>query len=202
MPLGTGWKTLWILRGLQEPGASPQLPVSGSWAGEQIGFLLFRSLNQTCLSDFMRILFDQLKRKLKCQDWDPWESQKVMSNALKEDDSCIPKRLVGIIISHCLKRRNAFNEKSSILSLTTLRWLYLFRSAVQPPQSFLSTMEQYVKEAPRTSDGPIKAIVGLRNSVYLRSLVRLGKTQPPSWSGPVVKSGPDEVMSTTAIVIE
>ncbi|CAM6098149.1 unnamed protein product [Calypogeia fissa] len=35
---------------------------------------------------------------------------------------------------------------------------FQFPTLEQPPQSFLSTMEQYVKEAPRVSDGPIKAI--------------------------------------------
>lgn len=87
------------------------------------------------------------------------------------------------IVKNYLGNLNQHTVRKNVLTVTLL--------VMQPPQSFLSTMEQYVKEAPRVSDGPIKAIVG-RNSVYLRSLVRLGKTRP-NWSGPVVTSLPDEL---------
>lgn len=52
--------------------------------------------------------------------------------------------MINLIGNHCL-----------FLSLKTLLYICL----LQPPQSFLTTMEEYIKEAPRVVDVPAEPLV-------------------------------------------
>jgi len=43
-----------------------------------------------------------------------------------------------------------------------------FLNYLQPPPSFLGTMEEYVREAPRTAPLPNETIVSLTHFIFLR----------------------------------